>query len=433
MDQGSQVIRMVTSSGRRADPLPRLLPAAILALVVLVVLILSVASARADYAALVVDAATGRVLLERNADVRRFPASLTKMMTLYMVFEALKGGSLTLDTKLAVSDHAAAQPPVKLGVKKGQTIRVKDAILAMVTRSANDVAAVVGEAIAGTEAKFARRMTEKARLLGMRDTVFRNASGLPDDAQITTARDMVRLALALRRDFPEYYKVFATAVFTYKGVQYNNHNQLLKSYKGVDGLKTGFTRAAGWNLAASALRDGRSIVAVILGGETRGWRDKKMADLLDLGFERVTQQALRVPLPTDKPSLLARAAPGAGASEIVLAEGDSDEPILLSANGADGSAVAVPSAWGIQVGAFASADSAARALMYVETLLPPEFATAIAVVIEVSKYETPLYRARFVGVPKASAAAACAILSTRNQPCAVVYHRSDAAALAAGN
>jgi D-alanyl-D-alanine carboxypeptidase len=391
--------------------------------------LLLAAPAFADYAALVVDGATGRVLYERNADVRRFPASLTKMMTLYLAFEALKDGRLALESKLAVSAHAAAQPPVKLGLAKGQTIRLKDAILAMVTRSANDVAAVVGEALGGTEAKFAKLMTEKARILGMRDTVFRNASGLPDEAQITTARDMVRLALALRRDFPEYYKVFATRGFTYKGVHYNNHNHLLETYRGVDGLKTGFTRAAGWNLAASARREGSRVVAVILGGESRAWRDRKMAELLDLGFERVTRQALDVPLPTGKPSRLAGLAPGAGTEEPATAEGDTEEPILLSAAAADqDSPIVVPSAWGIQVGAFASPESANRTLMFVESLLPPEFASAIAVVIEVGTYSTPLYRARFVGVSKEAAGRACAILSGRAQPCAVVYHRGDGSA-----
>ncbi len=386
----------------------------------------------ADYAALVVDSATGRVLHERNADVRRFPASLTKMMTLYLLFEALKDGRLTMETKLAVSAHAAAQPAVKLGVRPGQTIRVKDAILAMVTRSANDVAAVVAEALGGTEAKFARRMTEKARIIGMRDSVFRNASGLPDDEQVTTARDMIRLAVALRRDFPEYYKVFATKAFTYKGVRYNNHNPLLKTYRGAEGLKTGFTRAAGWNLAASAVRDGYRVVAVVLGGESRVWRDRKMADLLDLGFERVTRQAENIPLPTAKPTLVAGLAGLPGEPEI--AEGDSDEPIVVTdLGGGTMGASPVPSGWGIQVGAFASEEAAAQALMFAEGLLPGEFTSAVAVVIDVTNYAIPLYRARIVGVEKRAATKACEILGARNQPCAVVFHRSDDTGLATVN
>lgn len=404
-----------------------------LGFVLLVLVALGAGAARADYAALVVDPGTGRVLLERNADVRRFPASLTKMMTLYMLFEALKDGRFTMDSKFEVTAHAAAQPAVKLGLKQGATIRVKDAILAMVTRSANDVASVVAEGLAGSEPKFARRMTEKARILGMRDTVFRNASGLPDEEQVTTARDMVRLALALRRDFPEYYKVFATRAFTYKGVRYNNHNHLLETYRGAEGLKTGFTRAAGWNLAASAVRDGHRVVAVILGGESRVWRDNKMADLLDLGFERVTREAEIIPLPTAKPTLLAGLSGDAG-SESDVAEGDSDDPIVVAdIGGATQTSAAVPSGWGIQVGAFASEESAARALMFVESLLPGEFAGAVAVVIEVTNYATPLYRARIVGVEKPAATKACAILGARNQPCAVVFHRGDSAALAAVN
>ncbi|MEX2647502.1 MAG: D-alanyl-D-alanine carboxypeptidase [Alphaproteobacteria bacterium] len=378
-------------------------------------------TARADYAALVVDAATQRVLLDRNADARMYPASLTKMMTLYLVFEALEQGRLGLDDRFTVSANAASQPPTKIGLKAGQTIKVRDAILALVTRSANDVATVIAEGLGGTEPKFGRLMTEKARALGMRDTTFRNASGLPDPAMITTARDMIRLAIALKRDFPSHYKFFSARSFTWKGTTFRNHNHLLGEYKGMDGLKTGFTRAAGWNLAASAERDGCRVVAVILGGESRIWRDREMVGLLDLGFERAT--AALAPLPGDKPIVAAVNSPALPAApptiETILAEvgaGPSEDP---------------PGGWGIQVGAYASAESASRALVYAETILPPAFDSAVALVIEVQSLAAPLYRARYVGVNRTAATQACAALDARGQPCAVVYHRSDSAALGA--
>jgi D-alanyl-D-alanine carboxypeptidase len=379
------------------------------------------ALAGSDYATLVIDATNQRVLEDRNADARMYPASLTKMMTLYLVFEALDDGRLTLDDTFTATANAAAQPPTKIGLKKGQKIAVRDAILALTTRSANDVATVVAEGLGGTEAKFARMMTDKARELGMRDTVFRNASGLPDPDMVTTARDMVRLAIALRRDHATHYKFFSTKSFTWKGTTYRNHNHLLASYKGVDGLKTGFTRAAGWNLAASAERDGKRIIAVILGGQSRVWRDKKMATLLDLGFERATLAAL-APMPASKPVV-------AAVDSDALPPAPPTIETILSNVGA-GAGDQPPGGWGIQVGAYATADSASRALMFAEPVLPEAFDRAVAVVVEVQNIGLPLYRARYVGVDRTSATMACAALEARGQPCAVVYHRSDSAALA---
>jgi D-alanyl-D-alanine carboxypeptidase len=381
--------------------------------------LIAVPLARADYAALVIDASTQRVLLDRNADETMYPASLAKMMTLYLVFEAIEDGRLDLDDKFKATQNAAAQPPTKVGIRAGQTIKVRDAILALITRSANDIATVIAESLGGTEAKFAKMMTRKARELGMDHTVFRNASGLPDPAMVTTARDMIRLAVALKRDFPREYKFFSTRSFTWKGATYRNHNHLLGSYKGMDGLKTGFTRAAGWNLAASAERGGQRVVAVILGGQSRVWRDQTMASLLDDGFKRAV--AVDAPLPGDKPVVAAVNSPALPAApptiETILAEvgaGESEEP---------------PGGWGIQVGAYASAESASRALVFAESLLPPAFHAAVALVIEVQDLGAPLYRARYVGVDRTAATQACAVLDARGQPCAVVYHRSDSAAL----
>ncbi|WP_052027135.1 D-alanyl-D-alanine carboxypeptidase [Rhodovulum sp. PH10] len=233
------------------------------------------------YAAIVVDANTGKVLHEAAADGIRHPASLTKIMTLYLLFERLEAGKLDLETPLKVSAHAAAQSPTKLGVKPGQTITVDQAIRGLVTRSANDAAVVIAEAIAGDEDDFAKMMTRKARALGMSKTVYRNASGLPNDDQVTTARDQALLGRAIQDRFPKQYKYFSIPSFTFRGSVIRNHNRLLGSVKGVDGIKTGFIRASGFNLVSSMRRNGRHLVAVVLGGRSSGARDAKMRSLLE--------------------------------------------------------------------------------------------------------------------------------------------------------
>jgi D-alanyl-D-alanine carboxypeptidase len=233
------------------------------------------------YAALVVDANTGRVLHEANADALRHPASLTKIMTLYLLFEQIESGKLKLDSRMDVSDHASQQAPSKLGLLPGQQIAVEDAIRALVTKSANDVAVVVAEAIGGDEESFARMMTRKAHALGMSRTTYVNASGLPDDDQNTTARDQVTLGRAIQDRFPHYYRYFQTASFTYRGHAMRNHNKLLGRVEGIDGIKTGYTRASGFNLVSSVRRGGRHIVAVVLGGASGGARDARMRGLIE--------------------------------------------------------------------------------------------------------------------------------------------------------
>lgn len=242
------------------------------------------------YAGLVADAASGDVVYAENVEARRYPASLTKMMTLYLLFESLEEGRLNLDDALPVSDHAASMPASKLWLKAGDSIRVREAIPALVVRSANDVAVVVAEALGGSETAFAQRMTVRARGMGMGATRFRNASGLPDDGQVTTARDMATLAVALMRDFPEYYEEFSRTEFVFRGKRQRGHNRLLSNYPGADGLKTGFIRASGFNVATSAVRDGRRLIAVVMGGFTSRSRDEHMADLLDRGFARLGLQ-----------------------------------------------------------------------------------------------------------------------------------------------
>src|SRR5262245_14945680 len=211
-------------------------------------------------ASIVVDMNSGTILQEQAADTPRHPASLTKMMTLYVLFGYLKAGKLTPSSDLRVTEHAASQAPTKLGLKPGATIKVNDAVKALVTQSANDAAATIAENLAGSEEAFARLMTDTARRIGMRSTIFRNASGLPNDEQITTARDMATLSAHLIHDYPEYYAVFATQSFTFNGRRYKNHNKLLVNYKGTDGIKTGYTRASGYNLAASAHRGDKHLI-----------------------------------------------------------------------------------------------------------------------------------------------------------------------------
>jgi D-alanyl-D-alanine carboxypeptidase len=245
----------------------------------------SAAEARPVQASIVVDAATGEVLSASNADTSTYPASLTKMMTLYLLFEAMQDGRVKLTDTITFSRYAAGQSATNLNVDGGDRISVETAILSLVVRSANDAATAIAEHIGGTESGFARLMTNKAQMLGMTRTTFRNANGLPDSKQRTTARDMATLSVALIRDFPQYYGYFKRSSFKYRGVTYRGHNKLLKSFKGYDGIKTGYIRASGFNLASSAERDGRRLVVVVLGGSSPSMRDRKVADLLTSGFK----------------------------------------------------------------------------------------------------------------------------------------------------
>lgn len=261
------------------------------------------------HAAMIVDANSGRVLHAFAADELRFPASLTKVMTLYLVFEFIEQGRLSYSTRITVSETAAAQPPSKLELSAGSTITVSEAVRALITKSANDVAVAVAEHIAGSEDKFAALMTRKARQIGMRATVFRNPHGLPDPQQVTTARDMVTLGLRLQDDFPKHYQLFATREFRHDGDTYRNHNSLLSNFEGTDGIKTGYTRASGFNLISSVRRDGRHLVGVVFGGATAGARDRTMRALLSSALPRAASERTRPhsaiaqarPVPTPRP------------------------------------------------------------------------------------------------------------------------------------
>jgi D-alanyl-D-alanine carboxypeptidase len=253
------------------------------------------AAAQDRYAAIVMDARTNEVLHEDMADEARFPASLTKMMTLYMIFEALERGDISLDTRWTASRNAARQPPSRLGLgctrRRGcDSITVEQAIRALVVQSANDVAVMAAERLGGTEARFSANMTARARELGMTDTRFANASGLPDPRHRTTARDMARLSQAIWNDFPEYYHYFSTPNFSWRRASGRNHNRLLGQVEGVDGIKTGYTRASGFNLATMTERGGRRVIVVVLGGETASARDAQVAYLIEGAYQEYARR-----------------------------------------------------------------------------------------------------------------------------------------------
>lgn len=386
-----------------------------LALLLLALAVLAAGPATAQkYAAIVIDARTGEVLHETDADATRHPASLTKMMTLYLTFEALDEGRLTLDQPLPVSAYATTMTPTKLGLRPGQTLRVEQAILGLVTKSANDAAVVLAEALGGSEERFAELMTRKARALGMRNTIFYNASGLPDDRQVTTARDFSLLSRALINDHPKYYPYFSRRSFAYGGRSLANHNHLMSRYEGMDGIKTGYVRASGFNLAASAVRGGRRLIAVVMGGTSALARDNRMAALLDAAFERggvpardsgalVAAKAATVTPPSRKPAAAPTSIAQLAAAHVrppPRASGDDDED-----------------EWGVQIGAFASKAQGKRALAEASKHVPKKLAGAEKSLTEVATRKGTMYRARFVGLEEREARELCTNLKKAGRRC----------------
>jgi D-alanyl-D-alanine carboxypeptidase len=399
-------------------------------------------------ASIVVDMNSNRILYAEGADSPRHPASLTKMMTLYMLFTYLRSGVISLNSDLVVTPFAASQSPTKLGIKPGTTIRTTDAINALVTLSANDVAVTVAENIAGTEQNFARMMTEKARSLGMNGTTFRNASGLPNGEQITTARDMAILAHHLIRDFPEYYSCFQTKYFTYRGRKYRNHNRLLFGYRGTDGIKTGFTRAAGYNLTASVRRGDKHLIAVVLGGRTGSQRDAAMRALLDASFPKASSSGSSAPLIASRDALAPSPvpAPTAPRRNFTLAlAAPASNPLYFDKQEPEGSTVdetvapplPVPAAdksarqssaqastrkgpFHVQVGAYTNQDEAERRLSLVKERAAALLKGYSPVTTVFQKNDTQWYRARFAGFSKDGAASACDELKRMALDCVVM-------------
>lgn len=381
--------------------------------------------AEAHSAAIVIDTRSGEVLAARNADKPRFPASLTKMMTLYMVFEALEAGKLKLDGKLPVSKRAAGQTPSRLGLKVGQTITVKEAVLALVTHSANDAATVLAEALGATEATFAQKMTARARALGMKRTRFTNASGLPNRRQRTTARDMATLARALQRDFPQYYHFFATRKFTYGRSTYRNHNQLLGRYAGADGMKTGYIRASGFNLAASARRGRHRLIGVVFGARSTRARDDHMTQLLDSSFAKLEARERQAKASTPPPRRVAalpkpRPRPTPSRRPTLPAGAAVEMPDAL-ADTSPGPP-AEPS-WSIQVGAYQRLTSAKKRAADVVRAAPEVLANAGVWIARVTERGKNLYRARFMGFSESQARRTCRLLRWKKIACLPVSPR----------
>ncbi|MBS7540877.1 SPOR domain-containing protein [Ancylobacter lacus] len=363
------------------------------------------------YSEIVVDANTGRVLREQAADELRHPASVTKVMTLYLLFEQVSAGKLRMDSELTVSRYAAAQQPSKLGVKPGSTITVEDAIKALITRSANDVAVVIAENIAGDTATFGTMMTRKARALGMSRSVFVNPNGLPDPRQVTTARDLSILARAIQERFPRYYPMFATRTFYYKGTPIGNHNRLLGKIEGVDGIKTGYTAASGFNLMTNVRRDGRHLVAVVLGGRTAASRDQQMAALLTTylpvayaGRQVVAPVAENAAAAASAPTI-ARATAPAPLPEPAVAELNEDEAEMTTAAlpeeaPATTRVAAVPAPAPAPAAAPQQQAPAATRIMYVAPSAPQEVAAAPAAGSVAPIVPTPV---KTIAVPRPSA------------------------------
>ncbi len=390
-------------------------------------------AAHARYASIVVDFESGRVLQEQGADERRHPASLTKMMTLYLIFEALDQKQITLDTRWIVSAHAAGQAPTKLGLEEGDRIRVKDVILGLVTRSANDAAAVAAEGLGGTEAKFAETMTKRARQIGMGSTVFLNASGLPNTAQVTTARDMATLGRELIRRFPHHYHYFQTTEFVYEGRTFPNHNRLMRWYEGADGIKTGFTNASGFNLVASAVRDGRRIVGAVIGGPNPTERDQHMGKLLDASFGRAGSMPNVAQAQTSTTRQVASNAATAPAAKAPAAKKRAApaaaKPAAVSKRETGGHAIhrAEAGEWSIQVGAFNQRALARKAAEEAARVAQRHVADAeIQILGPASPARSAAsHRARLTGLTQNQARAACRVLDARDMDCMIVGPASD--------
>ncbi|TYB86462.1 D-alanyl-D-alanine carboxypeptidase family protein [Oceaniovalibus sp. ACAM 378] len=331
----------------------------------------------APYAAFVIDARSGEVLHARNADTRLHPASLTKMMTLYITFEAIRRGEISLETKVRISSNAASEPPSKLGLKSGQTIELKYLIRAAAIKSANDAATALGEAIEGSEAAFARRMTRTAAALGMTRTTFKNAHGLTEEGHLSTARDMTMLGRRLLYDYPQYYNLFSRRTEDAGVRQVNNTNRrLLSQYAGADGIKTGYTSAAGFNLVASAVRGNERVIATVFGGRSTAARNAKVAELLDLGFKRSPNNA-PVSMPA-APQYVAEADPGLQGKTIRLITTVSKSVRPQPRPNASPTLVAEPEAPALMVAQAEGADAQTVIALAVVAAPPPRPETLVA-------------------------------------------------------
>lgn len=343
--------------------------------------------AEAKYASYVIDAKTGKVYHAVNENTRNYPASLTKLMTLYLLFEAVEKKKFTFSTKLSVSRKAANRPASRLGLKHGQSIRVKDAVMALIIKSANDVASVVAESIGGTERRFALLMTDKARRLGMSRTTFRNASGLPHRGQMSTAKDMATLTHAIINRFPQYYHLFSRQAFTFQGRTYRTHNKVLKYYPGAEGMKTGYIRASGYNLITTVKRNGKRLIGVVFGSNTSRARNRHMRTLLTRAFKNTISPMQIASVKKPKRPKKTRAK---GKNRI----------------------------WGIQVGAFYSHRPALNIAKDISTKYARVLKGGKVKVMPLRKSRNRiLYRARIVGLDRRNAYRTCRLLKKHRKPC----------------
>jgi D-alanyl-D-alanine carboxypeptidase len=337
----------------------------------------------------VIDAKTGELLHAVNENTRNYPASLTKLMTLYLLFEAIEQKKVGLSSRLVVSRKAANRPASKLGLKSGELIKVSDAIMAIIVKSANDVASVIAESIGGNERRFALQMTAKARKLGMSRTTFRNASGLPHRGQMSTAKDMAVLTRAIISHFPKYYHLFSRKIFTFKGRTYRTHNKVLKTYKGAEGMKTGYIHASGYNLITTAKRNGRRIIGVVFGSNTPRARNRHMKKLLNRAF---------------------RAGKFSKTARVAKASNNKNAPTSTNKR-----------IWGVQIGAFYTRKPALK----LAKIISRKYANVlrgghIKVMPLLKSRNRILYRSRILGIGKRNAYRACKILKKYSKPCLTI-------------
>ena len=381
--------------------------------ILLISFLVFIQPAQAKYASFIINENTKRVYYTANADTRNYPASLTKIMTLYMIFDALKTKKISMNTKFKVSRRATRQPPSKLNLSAGSSISVKHAILALITKSANDVATVVAENLGKSERNFARLMTKKARKLGMKRTTFKNASGLPNRGQLSTARDMATLGMAIRKNHSVFFKLFKTKSFIYKGTRYSNHNNLLGSYSGTDGIKTGYTHASGFNLVASVERNGQRIIGVVFGGKKARSRDKHMIKLLNRYFKtNASKPLVRIAKASELPK---------NRPKIIVAEKNVKNfkvppnvinTLLLDRTNDD---------WFIQIGAFTNRLNAHKAARNARNVVPEQLGNLPASLSKISKVNNNnteyLWRVRFIELAENQARSVCAELWTSGLSC----------------
>lgn len=365
-------------------------------------------SSNASVSSIMIDAKTGDVISASDADSLRYPASLTKLMTLYITFDALDKGIIHMEDQLPVSRHAANMAPSKLGLKAGSKIKVKDAVMALVVKSANDCASVLAEGLGYSEENFAKTMTKVAHELGMKNTTFRNASGLPNKQQKTTARDMALLGAAMYHHFPKYYKLFATKKFTYQGRTIYTHNNLLKNFAGADGMKTGFTNAAGYNIVTSAERNGQRVIAVTMGHNTAKLRDQKVASLMNQGLKKLAMS-----------QHINNANIYASIDEPVKQNASLEEPEEQTQVASNNNTLSQET-WGIQIGAFSNY---AKARNYALSIKKEVARKSENKTIDVEPYQKGaaiIYRSKIIGFAKKEATTACKQLKRSNKSCIVI-------------